>query len=286
MIKSSSLALYNLWLQLSVANRIRKRAAGYRGRDNARSTPLKRLGVLGIMKNEAHLIEEWLEHYLTNGADVIFLIDNGSTDDTLEKVKPWLDGDRVRLVQYAAQHLQEQHYWSAFQEFRIADYCEWLAVADIDEFWFCKSGENLADYLGRQTEIDAVYSNTTIFGSSGFEEQPKSARLSFTSMILKRSRFTKCIFRTWIPSQQDDIGVHFIRKVPLQRTRIANSDLQINHYVPQSRNYWFNVRMKRGDAYYVGQDLDELAERFEKINRKCSDTCTLLRDIVLKKTRT
>ncbi|KAF0114211.1 MAG: hypothetical protein FD150_1646 [Rhodobacteraceae bacterium] len=52
------------------------------------------------MKNETHLIEEWLDHYLANGAERIFLIDNGSTDDTLAKIAPWLGDGRVELVIY------------------------------------------------------------------------------------------------------------------------------------------------------------------------------------------
>ena len=35
------------------------------------------LSVLGIFKNEAHIFAEWIEHYLTEGVDHFFLVDNG-----------------------------------------------------------------------------------------------------------------------------------------------------------------------------------------------------------------
>jgi hypothetical protein len=266
-----------------MANRIRRRArgrAGIAGVRRATTARPFRLGVLAIMKNEAHLIDEWLQHYLSFGADRIYLIDNGGTDDTLAKVEPWLQDGRVALMQLTEPHKQREHYWTAFQHFKIAEQCDWRAIADIDEFLFCKSGESLADYLDRQTGFDAIYTNWTNFGSSGLDVQPESVRSSLVQCNLSLDRFAKFIFRTWVPGQMDDIEVHCIRNVPLRRTRIANRDLQMNHYVTQSRSYWFAVKMKRGDVFYQGQDLNHLAARFDLINAACTDTCTRLRDLV------
>ncbi|MBY0351694.1 glycosyltransferase family 2 protein, partial [Tabrizicola sp.] len=147
------------------------------------------------MKNESHLIEEWLDHYFSMGVDHVFLIDNGSTDDTVLKVAPWQRDGRVQVISLPEPHQQILHYWSAFQHFRIAERCKWLIVVDIDEFLFCKSGERLGHYLDRQRGIDAIYVNWTVFGSSGWDMQPTSARQSFVMAEPKLSRYTKCIFQ-------------------------------------------------------------------------------------------
>jgi hypothetical protein len=34
-----------------------------------------------IFKNESHILQEWIEHYIREGVDKFYLIDNGSTDD-------------------------------------------------------------------------------------------------------------------------------------------------------------------------------------------------------------
>jgi len=39
------------------------------------------LSVYAIFKNESVALEEWLTHYINEGVDHFFLIDNGSTDD-------------------------------------------------------------------------------------------------------------------------------------------------------------------------------------------------------------
>ena len=42
-----------------------------------------KLSVGGVFKNEAHSIKEWIDHYLFHGADHFYLINDGSTDNTL-----------------------------------------------------------------------------------------------------------------------------------------------------------------------------------------------------------
>jgi glycosyltransferase involved in cell wall biosynthesis len=276
------LSVYDLRLHLRMANRIRRRGPGLTGLFSKRTDRPQRpetLGMLAIMKNEAHLIEEWLDHYLWQGAGKIYLIDNGSTDGTLSRVHRYVASGRVHVVEYSEQHKQVQHYWNAFQHFQIARHCEWLGIADIDEFWFCKSGQSLKDYLSSQHDKDAVYANWTNFGTD-LEGQPDSVRQSLCQMNPRKDRFTKYFFRTSLPEKQEDIEVHSIRNVGFLRARIANRDLQLNHYVTQSRHFWFEIKMRRGDVFYTGQSMDALRERYDRVNRDSTATCTRLRDLV------
>ena len=39
------------------------------------------LSIVAIFKNESWILKEWIEHYLNQGVDHFFLIDNGSTDN-------------------------------------------------------------------------------------------------------------------------------------------------------------------------------------------------------------
>lgn len=268
---------------ISFLNRIRRRspAGGVLAIRRRASLPKPhRLGVLAIFKNESHLIEEWLDHCSAIGVERIFLIDNGSTDDTVAKLAPWLRDGRVELVYFPDQHQQQRHYWNAFTHFRIQDRCDWLMIADIDEFWFCKSGERLDSYLDRQTRVDAIYVNWSMFGSSGLKAQPQSVRRSLVMKDPNLARQTKCIFRTFLPLREDDIEVHNVKNAVPWRVRLANRDLQLNHYATQSRDFWFNVKMTRGDVFFTAQDMSEMAARFDRINAAATVNCTRLRDLV------
>jgi hypothetical protein len=281
MLNRFQLWAHDLRLYVRIANRIRRRGPGLTGLFSKPKDRPKRpttFGLLAIMKNEEHLIEEWLDHYLWQGAENIYLIDNGSTDDTLARIQRYLADGRVQLLVLPEQHKQIQHYWSAFQHFQIDECCEWLAIADIDEFWFCRSGERLVDYLSRQNDWDVVYANWSNFGST-LEAQPSSLRQSLTQKNPFKDRFTKYFFRTWLPTKQEDIEVHSIRNVGLTRAKIANDDLQLNHYVTQSHHFWFEVKMRRGDVFYSGQNMNAMIAKFEQVNKSSTATCTRLRDL-------
>ncbi len=265
---------------LRLWNRIRKRAKNAVSRPECRAAPAEGVAVLTIFKNESHLIEEWLQHYIDQGVDRIFLIDNGSTDDTAEMIARFPSGGRAEVISLPEQHRQQQHYWTAFQHFRIAERCEWLVIADIDEFWFCKSGETLASYVQRQSRYDGIYAHWTNFGSGGLDAQPKSVRQSLVHHDPRLGPQTKCIFRTFLPQAENDIEVHFVRNLQLGRALIADKDLQLNHYVTQSRAFWFGTKMTRGDVFYTGQNLQHLAQRFDMTNRAATSICTRLRNLV------
>jgi|GEM_PF-6480732 len=48
------------------------------------------LSVICIFKNESASIVEWIEHNLAEGVEHFHMIDNGSIDDTIEKLQPYL----------------------------------------------------------------------------------------------------------------------------------------------------------------------------------------------------
>jgi Glycosyl transferase family 2 len=286
--KKLSLAAYHFILRFRTANRLRRRGPGYTGlfseQYDRKQRPLQ-LGVMAIVKNESHLIEEWLEHYFEQGADRIYLIDNGSTDDTVAKIEPFCSDGKVSLVVYPEQHQQRKHYWNAFLEFGIAAQCEWLLIADIDEFWFCKSGEDLASYVTRQSLVDAIYVNWSNFGTR-YDVQPASVRSELTFREPRLSRFTKYMFRTCVPQYEKDIDIHFIRNVGLSRAKIANQELQLNHYLTQSRHFWFNVKLRRGDVYFNTPDMEAKARQFDQVNQASTESCLLLREQVSKRKST
>ena len=63
------------------------------------------LSVVSIFKNESHIRQEWIEHYLTEGVEHFYLIDNGSSDQYQIVLEPYLregsrsEPDRTPLVE-------------------------------------------------------------------------------------------------------------------------------------------------------------------------------------------
>jgi glycosyltransferase involved in cell wall biosynthesis len=208
------------------------------------------LGVLAIMKNEAMNIDEWIAHYLWQGAGQIYLIDNGSTDDTLARARRWERTGKVRVISLTGKWRQNQHYRTAFHHFAIRQQCDWLLMADLDEFWFCKDARTVAQALGDFPKHDLIYTCWSIFGSGGHQTHPDSLR---RRLCLRQEKLgdhvnTKWICRTRAIRQAGWISMHKVKGIRRSRLISDNSVFQLNHYVTQSVEYFRKVKLTRGDA--------------------------------------
>jgi len=243
---------------------------------------MNNVGVLAIMKNEAMNIREWLDHYFWIGADRIFLIDNGSDDNSVELVRSHPLSDRVDLLLRPEPHRQGHHYREAYDLLKIRERVEWLIIADIDEFWFRKDGGSIKELLSRYHVVDLVYTNWSVFGSNGFDHHPASLRRDLTMRRPKLAAHenTKWICRT-SALRAEQIYTHKIRDIDSRRVISDNVELQLNHYVIQSREYFEKVKMVRGDASRAENDGIRDWGYFEARDVACTATDTTLKDLVV-----
>ena len=50
-----------------------------------------KLSIISMFKNESSIIKQWIEHYLEEGVEHFYLIDNGSTDDYNTQIKDYMN---------------------------------------------------------------------------------------------------------------------------------------------------------------------------------------------------
>ena len=240
------------------------------------------LSIVAIFKNESHILKEWLDHYLAEGVDHFWLIDNGSTDGFENILRSY--GDLVTLIKDPRSHIQVQ----AYNEFipTIRDQTEWLFICDLDEFAYAKNG-TLADFLRPLPKyVNGVRLPWVMFGSSGHIQQPSSVIDGFRkrkdykeSVVIN----TKSIVR---PQEVDSfhIHVHAIRnwvvvdgrgksvcnecRGEIDEGYIRDATLLMNHYRIQSREWFLSVKYKRGtghtsrsmDGYFMENDYNDLVD--------------------------
>ena len=219
--------------------------------------PRQKLGLLAIMKNEALNVREWIEHYRWQGVDRIFLIDNGSTDGSCELIAKDVREGYVELFVRPQSHRQWAHYQAVFVQAKICERVEWLAMADLDEFWF-SPGSNLrsALLLDEFKEIDLIYANWKMFGACGHSTHPPSVRrhLTLRQPVLGQHADTKWICRTDAIKHRHDISIHKVSGIDSARVVSDNVRFHLNHYPIQSMEYFTKVKMTRGDVSSPGLD--------------------------------
>ena len=235
------------------------------------------LAVMSIMKNETLNVDEWIAHYVWQGVDHLFIIDNGSTDDTVAKIEASPHRDRITLLRRPEPHRQGYHYRQTFRHERIKRRFQWLMVADADEFWFSGQDATLPAALERFEGFDVIYARWSQFGCPGQEAHPAGLRKSLTMRhaALGPHKATKWVVRTSAIGN-NALFIHKIRGACSSRTITDTDVLRVNHYMTQSQEFWRDVKMARGDASTPTGDTARTQDQFEEFN-----ALSVLRDTVL-----
>lgn len=270
------------------------------------------LTVAAMFKNERHIIQEWIGHYLHEGADSFLLIDNGSTDDGRSRVAEYVDSGVVTIVEDAQRWAQVELYNRYFGALKGRS--EWVLICDLDEFVYARRGyQTVASFLrDLPAEVGVVRIPWKVFGSSGHVEQPGAVVPSF----LRRARVG--VKRPWGPYRWKELSkvivrperveafqIHFVHPAPgcgvvsagkrrlsyrrdhtamnfqpISERFLATSYLHLNHYPLQSRNWFLDVKGRRGDADSRSQENVRTLSYFETYDAACDD---LLDDELAKK---
>ena len=260
--------------------------------------------LVSIFKNESAIMKEWLDHYIKEGVDHFFLIDNGSNDDYMKIMKDYIDKKRITLVIDSTKHMQRQLYNTHFLEKSKA--YEWAIVCDLDEFIYSrKQFKTIKDYLkSLDKSISQVKVQWKIFGSNGLIEQPKSVIKSFTKRvnydtgriqgvkIIEGIKYSLCktIIRT-ANLTQFNIHIHNssdnnailssdclseINEFGLiSEKELTNSYLHLNHYVNQSFSWFMKVKATRGSAATKKNENIRTESYFKAYDINDKDDCEL-----------
>lgn len=141
-------------------------------------------GICVIVKNEGRYIAEWLRYHQVAGVDVVYLYDNGSTDDTAERIRPFVESGFVEYTIFPGAGRQLDAYNDCLRRHRWG--CKYIAFIDADEFLFKMDRDadlvSIVDsIMALDPEAGGVAVNWRMFGSSGLEHMPTRGACSTAS---------------------------------------------------------------------------------------------------------
>lgn len=166
------------------------------------------LALVAIFKNEADILEEFIDHHLWQGVDRFYLTNNNSEDDyqsVIDKYKKYVTlfqnnskSFDITDTKPDVQGVQLDEYNLAIK--RVEE--DWTLVCDLDEFFYTRKGmtfDKIFDQMNDE-ECSQLVIPQKSFNSNGLATQPKSLRKSFCSRRIQhiRSYFSihKSIVRT------------------------------------------------------------------------------------------
>jgi hypothetical protein len=257
------------------------------GRQMSSPSSIKnKLCIVSIFKNEAHIFEEWISHYIKEGVDVFYLIDNGSTDNYMSILDKYIKKGIVILNIDNSKYQQEILYNKYYLE--SAKKCEWVIVVDLDEFMYARNGFNtMKDYLkSLKDNINHICIPWKMFGSNGHITQPNNVINNF---LLRSSTETtlpcKSIIRgsalkklkihssetnkmTGIYSSSGVLSNCDPNKQCVSEEILLNSMIHLNHYAIQSFEWFKNIKMTRGGANTLANEKTRTLTYFEAYDHK------------------
>jgi hypothetical protein len=199
------------------------------------------LSILAIFKNETMNLKEWIEHYLWQGVEHFYLIDNGSDDNPIQVLEPYIKMGLISCYYLPQKWKQLEYYRAVFQQIKNNKETYWLCITDLDEFWYSTEG-TLSKRLLQYEKFDAIHSNWLMFGSNGLINHPTSIRKSLTKRENQLHTLTKYIIKV-NNVNAFDFDIH---NCYIKNTITENNLIRLNHYPIQSVEFFQKVKMTRG----------------------------------------
>jgi hypothetical protein len=131
------------------------------------------IGIATIIKDEAPYLAEWTEFHLMIGVRHIHFYDNGSSDNTLEILAPYLRDQLVSVLPWRNFAAPAQPLAFAHAMANYGGYYRWMAFTDVDEFLFPVEGESLEATMKKLEHLPAISLPWIMFGPSGHQARPE-----------------------------------------------------------------------------------------------------------------
>ncbi len=97
----------------------------------------QKIAGISMVRNSADTVALNLLHHLHGGIDVMYVVDNGSTDGTTEILQRFAERFPVHWRSDEGGFRQDE-VMTALARQAAADGAAWIVPIDADEFWWCR----------------------------------------------------------------------------------------------------------------------------------------------------
>lgn len=237
-----------------------------------------KIDVAMCFKNEAHILEEWINHYIDEGIDQFLLCNNNSTDDYKSILNKYnnitLFDDDGSAIQVSMNGERGRYGPNIYSKMISKSDADWIILVDADEFIYAREGyDTIKDFIiDKGNECNQILIPSLTFHNKAPKyatlKQPDSVIEEFiysttqqnlSKAMVKRDALIRTEIhehvvkgRTTGANLLDDFdfseSVYKNKKLWRLYPEDSKVYLHCNHYRYQSQEYWFETKCKRGYA--------------------------------------
>lgn len=211
-----------------------------------------------IARDEGRYVEEWLAFHKLVGFEHVYFYDNGSLDETLTVLDPYIRLGFVTLIPWKnfQKDMKAQAYAYAHALCNFGPSWKWMGFFDMDEFMFPVEEKNMRSVLVPFEDLPAVCVPWFVFGFSGHRQMPNGyvtdnykyrmpfppskdgPRLLHWKSIVRPACVTGVTGAHFFALQDGSVGAYdenrnFITKA-VKPAKISSNVIRLNHYITKS----------------------------------------------------
>ena len=231
--------------------------------------------LIATFKNESMNLKLWLDHYIWQGIEHFYLIDNESNDEPLNILQQFIDNNTVTYDLLSGDNKLEL-IKNIYNKYNINTKHDWIIICDLDEYFFGVT-KKLSELLTDYQKYGIIYSNWLMFGNDGLNNQPDDVRTNIIHRQNELSQYPKFIINAKFIDNANQLGEHYCKiKNPIHE----NVHIHLNHYPIQSKQYFTKIKIPKDNN-------DELIENnknmkyFYDLNKNCDFKDSTLKLLLL-----
>ncbi|MBQ0013521.1 MAG: glycosyltransferase family 92 protein [Proteobacteria bacterium] len=216
------------------------------------------LSIGAIMKDEGPYLKEWLDFHILVGVDKFYLYDNGSTDNTVDILAPYIERGVVEYTNFPGKTMQLLAYIDCINKHKTDT--RWIALIDLDEFIVPVQHKTIPEFLYTlPLNFAQLVIAWIIYGSSGHKTKPDGLVIENFKYHAKKSWGIKSIINPRLVIEMTNPHANLVAgstidetgkrrgKIDQDKNPPTCNKVRINHYVTKSYEEMMK-RCAKGDA--------------------------------------
>lgn len=256
------------------------------------------LAICAVFKDESFFLKQWIEFHRLMGADHFYLYNNGSSEEDLNILKPYIEVGLVDLIEWPVETKNQKEYLTLLQlpaynhalEI-VKGSAHWAAFIDLDEFLCPVHHNNMVELLEEYKDCAGIALNWQTFGTSNID-QIENDQLIIENFLWKApswwemNKYIKmvvqpntvecfadnphfCLFREGYYAVNSD-------KIPIydlcEMQPILVDTVRIHHYWFGDRNWFMTNKLTRRKRWGISINLDYLDRFIDSFNQEKDET--------------